>query len=105
MSDNQSENPNNLLDLELIRSNLPKYSTEKLCSMVVCNRYFGFSPEVTIICMEELAKRRAEGEVFPFESHIDQAYNQLPVLTVTGTLPDLRSTLQQMVKANKKANR
>jgi hypothetical protein len=45
--------------------------------------------------MEELAKRRMAGDTFNFESYIDQAYNELPVLDFS--MPDIRTVLQQAI--------
>lgn len=83
------------LDLDLVKNNLPKYSNEKLCEMIVCDRYFGFEEKIAPICMEELAKRRVAGDAFDFESYIDQAYKELPVIE-TG-MPDIRTILNQAI--------
>jgi hypothetical protein len=87
-------------DLEKVKANLPSYSSEKLCEMIVCDRYFSFSPEMGVLCMQELAARRATGDEFIFEDYIEQAYNQLPKITLN--VPDLRATLTQMMKMSKK---
>lgn len=79
------------LDMEQVKANVPKFSNEKLCEMIVCDRYFGFGQKIDIICMEELAKRRAAGDTFDFESYIDQEYKKLPVLNLK--TPDLREVL------------
>ena len=81
------------LNMEQVKANLPQYSDEKLCEMIVCDRYFGFQEKIAPVCMEELAKRRAAGNTFDFESYISQAYNELPVLDFT--IPDIRSVLHQ----------
>jgi hypothetical protein len=81
------------LDFNIIERNLPQYSNEKLCEMIVCDRYFGFGKRIDIMCMEELAKRRLAGDTFNFESYIDQVHKELPVLS--STPPDLREVLTQ----------
>lgn len=63
--------------------------------MIVCDRYFGFEQKISDVCMEELAKRRMAGDTFNFESYIDQAYNELPVLDFS--MPDIRTVLQQAI--------
>jgi|SRR5271166_3415818 len=83
------------LDLEKIKATLPQYSSEKLCEMIVCDRYFGFGEKISPICMEELARRRIAGDTFEFESYIDQTYKELPVLDLN--IPDIRSILNQAI--------
>lgn len=79
------------LDMEKVKANIPNFSNEKLCEMIVCDRYFGFGQKIDIVCMEELAKRRAAGDTFEFESYIDQQFKELPVLNLK--TPDLREVL------------
>jgi hypothetical protein len=82
------------LDLEVVRSKVPSYTSEKLCEMIVCERYFGFHPDVAVMCMEELAKRRIGGDNFSFEDYIENAFNALPKLEFK--MPDLRSVLNSV---------
>lgn len=84
-----------ILDLDLVRTKVPTYTSEKLCEMIVCERYFGFHPDVSIMCMEELAKRRINGDNFPFEDYIEQAYAGLPKLQFDA--PDLRAVLHNVI--------
>jgi hypothetical protein len=65
------------IDIEKIKKNINKYSIEKLCEMIVCDRYFKLN-YVEVTCMEELAKRRVDGEQFDFESYIDNKLKELP---------------------------
>ena len=89
------------LDLDLVKSLIPQYSNEKLCEMIVCDRVFGFEHKISVMCMEELAKRRIAGDVFNFESYIDQVQKEFPVLDFT--IPDIRTVLNQAIgrKINK----
>lgn len=87
-------------DLEKVKANIPSYSSEKLCEMIVCDRYFSFSPEMGVLCMQELATRRVAGNEFAFENYIEQVYSQLPKITFN--VPDLRATLTQLMKMSKK---
>lgn len=89
------------LDLDQVKANLPTYSNEKLCEMIVCDRYFGFGKKIDIMCMEELAKRRIAGDTFNFESYIEKQYNELPVLDLK--TPDLREILTNAMTALNKA--
>ena len=88
------------LDMEQVKDNLPKYSNEKLCEMIVCDRYFGFGQKIDIMCMEELAKRRAAGDTFAFEEYIDKSFKELPVLNLNK--PDLRDVLTQAIASRLK---
>ena len=87
------------LDIEKIKENLPQYSNEKICEMIVCDRYLGFGKKISTVCMEELAKRRLAGDTFHFESYIDKVKNELPVLDFS--MPDLRDILNQAINLRK----
>jgi hypothetical protein len=87
------------LDLDTIRQNVPSFSSEKLCEMILCDRYFGFECKVSEICMEELGKRRAAGDVFNFESHITSISKELPVLDFK--IPDFAGILKKVISGIK----
>lgn len=91
------------LDVELVKSKIPSYTSQKLCEMIVCGRYIGFYPEISVLCMEELAMRRDSGDEFDFETYIDTAYNSLPKLDFN--VPDLRSVLSTLVSAAQKVGK
>lgn len=82
------------LDIDQIKANLPQYGNQKLCEMIVCDRYFGFEQKISTICMEELARRRSTGDAFAFEAYIDKISKEMPVLDLSGT-PDIRTILNQ----------
>jgi hypothetical protein len=88
------------LDLDKIKENLPQYSNEKLCEMIVCDRYLGFGQRISDVCMEELAKRRLAGDVFHFESRITELQKELPVLDFS--MPDIREVLNQAISNRKR---
>jgi len=88
------------LNVELVKTNIPSYPSKKLCEMIVCGRYLGYHPEISVLCMEELAVRRDAGDMFDFETYIDTAYQSLPKLDFT--VPDLRSVLTTLVSAVQK---
>ncbi len=90
------------LDIVQIQANLPKYSSQKLCEMIVCDRYFGFEHKLSVICMEELASRRLAGDAFKYEDHIAEISKEMPVLDLSGT-PDIRAVLNQAI--SRKINR
>lgn len=82
----------NIADL---KDKLPTYQMDKICEIIVCNRYFNLDKDLTVHCMEELAKRRIAGDTFKYEDYIENSYKQLPVLNVA--MPDLRSMLNQVI--------
>jgi hypothetical protein len=84
------------LDINKMISNLPHSSNQKLCEMIVCDRYFGFEQKISAVCMEELAKRRAAGDAFNFEVYIEQISKEMPVLDLSST-PDIRTILNQAI--------
>lgn len=90
------------LDMEQVKANIPSYSNEKLCEMIVCDRYFGFGQKIDVVCMEELAKRRAAGDTFNFEAHIETIFKELPKINLVK--PDLRDVLTQAI-ANRLRNK
>lgn len=87
------------LNLDVVKKNVPTYSSQKLCDMIVCDRYFGFNQTITIMCMEELATRRIGGDTFEFEKYIDEAFKALPPLNFD--LPDIRKVMQQAIGSRK----
>jgi len=97
---NTDEIKNVTLNLEEVKRKVPEFDSVKLCEMIVCDRYFGLGKNISVICMEELSKRRLAGDDFDFESYIDSAYAELPPLSFD--VPDLRSVLNQAIKQAKK---
>jgi len=88
------------LDLNKMRAKIPTFTSEKLSEMIVVERYIGFHPDVSVMAMEELARRREEGDPFPFEDYIQKSFNSLPQLNFN--LLDLRSVLLNAINTNKK---
>lgn len=95
MIKNNIELQTDFLNLDIVRNNIPHFSSQKLCDMIVCARYFKFDNEISISCMKELSGRRSNGEIFDFENYIEKSYNELPELQFS--IPDLRSILIQVV--------
>lgn len=58
--------------------NLPNFSSKKLCEIVITARYIGSLDQESILCMQELAKRRDLGEQFDYESFIENTSKKLP---------------------------
>lgn len=84
-----------VVDLDKIKSNLSSYTTERICEIITCNRYFNINSDLTVSCMEELSLRRSNGSDFDFESHIDSLRKELP--TIDTVVPDIRNMLSQMI--------
>jgi hypothetical protein len=91
-----SELPDAVLDLEKVKHSIPSFHSQKLCEMIICDRYFGCYKEIGIMCMQELAKRRELGDTFLFEDAIEQGYKQLPELNLNTI--NVREILQQAIK-------
>lgn len=84
------------INLDDMKNKIPKYTSEKLCEIIVCDRYFGSYKELSILCMEELSNRRLSGDyIFDFESYIEKSFNELPKLDFS--IPDLGDILRQAI--------
>jgi len=94
--DENTETEETVLDLEKLKEKVPTHTSEKLCEMIACDRYLGINKKLTIMCMEELAKRRDRGDNFDYESYIETSLAEYPALDFN--LPDLRSIISQAVK-------
>ncbi len=84
------------MNVELIKNNIPLYDSEKLCDIIVCERYFDMNQnDIVISCMEELSKRRSDGSEFNFEKYISKNFNELPKLDLKTT--DIRDMLKNII--------
>ena len=83
-------------DNNKIIENLPQYTSQKLCEIIVCDRYLNFNPELALACMKELSNRRSSGDDFKFENYIDDTYNELPKIEFS--MPDLQSIFGKILK-------
>lgn len=59
-------------------ANLTHFSTRKLCEIIITSRYLGFMAKESIMCMEELARRRQQGDTFNYELFIETESKKLP---------------------------
>jgi hypothetical protein len=75
-------------------NNISNYSSNKLCEIIVCYRYLKINKNLSIICMEELSKRRLNGDSFLFEEFIDTEYNKLPKLDFS--IPDFQTIVSSL---------
>jgi hypothetical protein len=67
---------------EEFSANLKSFTVKKLCEIIITARYLGSMNGEAVICMEELAKRRAEGELFDYESFIENETKKLPNIQI-----------------------
>ncbi len=67
---------------EEFKENVSKMSQEKLCEIIVCYRYLGLMQTESVLAMEELAARRAKGEIFNFEEKIEKLSADLPSINI-----------------------
>ena len=81
-------------NLEDIKKKIPDLHSTRLCEIIVSSRYLNLDEDLTIKCMEELGKRRAEGEVLEFENIIEQTLAGMPVLDFN--IPDLRKVISNI---------
>jgi len=67
---------------EDFKKNISAMSQDKLCEIIVCFRYLGLMQEESMLAMEELATRRANGEEFNFEDRIEELTKGLPSINI-----------------------
>lgn len=79
---------------------LKNYSTQKICNLIVCDRYLSLNKEIRVVCMEELAKRRLAGEQFEFEKYIEETLESLPEINIS--VPNFADIILKMSEMNKK---
>lgn len=71
----------NLSDKDILEK-ISSFSSENLANIIVCYKYIGMYKDIFIAAMQELAKRRGDGEVFDFESYIESSLKELPDIGV-----------------------
>ena len=71
-----------VLDFDDIKKNMDKHTTKSLCDIIVCDRYISFNKDLRVLCMEELAKRRLNGDEFQYEEYIETTLNELPKINI-----------------------
>jgi hypothetical protein len=62
------------------QEDLTLFSSDRLAEIIVAYRYFGLNKELSILAMEELSRRRVNGDPYDFESFIDKSLKDLPVI-------------------------
>jgi len=81
------------LSLNEMKLKIPTFSSDKLCEIIVCERYFGSFKELAIMSMEELGNRRLKGDNFDFESYIELSLKDLPKLDMS--VPNIGNVIRQ----------
>lgn len=89
---NLDEELDNLESVDIVKL-IPEFSSEKLCDIIICNRYLGVYKDLAVSCMIELSNRRSNGNDFDFESYIDNNYKELPKLDFT--IPNFSNVIKQ----------
>lgn len=95
LNDNLPEETH-ILDPQTIKTNASLYNSNKLCEMIICDRYFNFNQEISVICMEELSNRRLNGDTFDYETYIETESKKLPKLDFP--IPDIRNLINKNFK-------
>jgi hypothetical protein len=67
-----------MFNITQLTKNIDDYETNKVCAIVVAAKYFGNNQSVIRLCMQNLSKRRDNGDSFNFEEYIEAEYNKLP---------------------------
>ncbi len=88
-NDSDDFNYNNIKEL------IPTFSSEKLCEIIVCDRYLSIFKDIAVLCMQELSNRRINGDTFDFESFIDNSIKELPNLE--SSLIDINGIIKQAI--------
>lgn len=79
-----------------VKSRIHEFSTTKLCDLIINYRYLGLFRELYVASMEELSKRRQNGDNFDFEKYIEENLNKLPKITLQ--VDNLYGALEQLRK-------
>jgi hypothetical protein len=80
--------------LEETKNKIPTFSSEKLCQIIVCYRYLNSYKELATLCMQELGKRRENGDNFDYESYIEKSLLELPEINLQPV--DIRSLMSNI---------
>lgn len=91
-SDEEIEN----VSIDNIVNNIKTFDNDKLCSIIVCNRYLGTHTDLAQKCMEELSVRRSQGDHFNFEKKISEELSSLPNINLLGG--DIGSHISNLLK-------
>ncbi len=79
-----------------VQAKIPEFNSVKLCDIIISYRYLGLYKFLYVLAMEELAKRRIEGDSFDFEKYIEESSKELPKLEFNIT--DVNLAMEQLKK-------
>lgn len=88
-----------MINLQEIKDKIKDFSSEKLCQIIVCDRYLNYNKELAIAAMQELSNRRDSGDSFDFESYIEKSLSELPAINNMSF--DIRTVLASLAKVSK----
>lgn len=84
-----------LLSEEELSKQIDTYHSHKLCDIVIAYRYLGMFKNIYKLCMQELGKRRAGGDLFDFEQYIENNLETMPKINfkvddISGALKNIK---------------
>lgn len=80
--------------------NIPTADSKDLAAHIVLYRVFGMEKEFAKLCMIELCKRREGGDVFEYETFIDEEIAKIPLPVPNKTasiISNITSSIKGMV--------
>ena len=80
----------------LSKEDVSSFDSEKLCSLVACNRYIAMDKNMEVLAMQELAKRRQAGDNFNFESKIEEYSKRF--IPIDTNIPQVIGMATKMMK-------
>ncbi len=86
-----------------VQAKIPEFDSVKLCDIIVSFRYLGLYKFLYVLAMEELAKRRIDGDPFDFEKYIEESTKELPKLEFNIT--DVNLAMEQLRKMTDYCNK
>jgi|688.fasta_scaffold1867050_2 hypothetical protein len=88
-----------MINVQEIKDKIKDFSSEKLCQIIVCDRYLKYNKELAVVAMQELSDRRDSGDSFDFESYIEKSLSELP--SINNMSFDIRTVLANLAKVSK----
>jgi hypothetical protein len=82
-----------------MKESIDKYSSEALCSIIASDRHLKINRELQVICLEELDRRRASGDLFDFDTCIKKKIDAYPKINMSlGKVQDLFDSVKKNIK-------
>ena len=80
----------------LSKEDVSSFDSDKLCSLVACNRYLSVDKNMEVLAMQELSKRRQSGDNFDFESKIEEYGKRF--VPIDTNIPEVIGMATKMMK-------